>query len=61
MAEESYKATRDLVVAGKAHAEGDTFEADPDAVSVALARGWVQEAKESAPKQTRKRGTKERG
>ena len=51
MAGQSYKATRDLVIDGEAHAEGSTFSADPEAVALALARGWV-EAK-AAPKRGR--------
>lgn len=48
MAEQSYKAQRDLVVSGKPQAEGQTFTAEPETVRVALARGWVEQAKASA-------------
>jgi hypothetical protein len=53
MAGQSYKAVRDVVVAGNAYPEGKTFDAQPEAVRVALARGWVEQAKPK-PKQTKR-------
>lgn len=54
MAGQSYKAMRDLVVAGTPQAEGSTFTAVPETVAIALTRGWVQEAK-AKPKQAKRR------
>ena len=45
MAEQQYKTHRDLVIAGKALTEGQTFKSDPEAVRVALARGWIEKPK----------------
>jgi hypothetical protein len=56
MAEHSYTANRSLVVAGQPVAEVDTFTAEPEALSVALARGWVAPV-ERQPKQPAKRTT----
>ena len=44
MAGQSYRATRDVVIAGKPQAEGSTFTAAPESVAIALTRGWVEEA-----------------
>ena len=48
-----YKARRDVVIAGSTYPEGKTFEADPEAVRVALGRGWVEQAK-AKPKQSKR-------
>ena len=55
MAEHRFKALRDLV-AGTARAESRTFTADPEAVRIALSRGWVDKAK--APAKQGKQGTR---
>jgi hypothetical protein len=53
MAETRYEATRAVVIGGSPHEAGATFTAAPAAVEVALARGWVKEARE--PKQSKPR------
>jgi hypothetical protein len=64
-----FKARRDVIIAGNAHAAGKTFEADPDAdaIRVAEARGLITRETEEAPKakaskpsRRSKRSTKER-
>lgn len=43
-----------MVIGGSAYAESKTFEADPEAVRIALARGWVEVA-QAKPRQAKRR------
>jgi hypothetical protein len=42
----TFKATRAISVAGKPVAAGESFEADEQAVRVALAKGWIERVEE---------------
>jgi hypothetical protein len=55
----SYKAKQRLSIAGQKVEPGETFEADESAVALALARGWIEEAKsEPKPRARAKRSSK---
>jgi len=60
---EQYKTTRDVVIAGKAHAAGKAIELDADAGATRMAemRGLIERAKEAAkPRQSAPKAAKPR-
>jgi hypothetical protein len=52
----AYKAKQRLTLAGRKVEPGEQFDADEQAVALALARGWIEEQEQAAAPERKARG-----